>query len=153
MKRFVIGCFIFALVLALGRHFYFEYQENEKLDAFIDAQLSGNMQVPLDCVPLGQLKVTFDSNELATPEIIRENISLVVKQWKVLWPFAYDALQKAAKDYNGGDKFSDGPEITVVLPKNVLSTNPDWTIEYTSRGGQYAVDITGLNVKSAKPDY
>ena len=152
MKRYLVVGVICVVLLALVRHFYFIHEENEKMDAFIDSRLSENLQVSLDCPPLGQQKITFLTDK-STPELTSENMSLIVKQWSEFWPSTYKALEQAAKDYNGGDKFTGDPEIRVVLPGANLSSNPSWTIEYSSKGGEYAAQMTGMTVKSAKDDY
>jgi len=147
MKKYLIGGVVFAIVMAVMRHLYFVHEENAKMDAFIDAKLA-NLQMPLDCPPLGRVQVTFDSEGVA-PEMTRENIPIIVKQWDVLWPSIYGAIDKDSRDGKDRDLLAKTPAILVAVPDAEFSSNPDWWVQYTSEYGYYKVELTGMKVTSA----
>ncbi len=137
-----------ALCLWGVRIFLHEQEQRRAMDAYVDAKLSHNLTVPLDCPPLGRLNVTFDVEGVDNTDLTAFNLPNVVEQWSVIWPKVYAGLLAATNDYRQDEKqqLTQKVGIQVDLPNALINNNADWQIEYNCSYGYFLSEIKGYVV-------
>ncbi len=143
-----VSSVILAVLLGVLGYFDSLHEKSEVLDAKLTERLSQDVQVPLECPPQGQQKVTILAD--STPIEVREqNMVMVVKQWPAIWPSINQALQsQAGSDAQKAD-LSRQPEIKIALPTTYLGENARWSVHYSCPAGSYRVELTGFAATSA----
>jgi hypothetical protein len=148
-----LGSVLLAIVGALalfGLKYYFRaQQERQAMDAFAESKLSHNLQVPLDCPPLGRLNVTFDVEGVDDTDSTAMNMPHVMEQWSVIWPKVYSGILAASSDWKQEEKskITEKVGIQVDLPNAVIKEDVDWQIEYNCADGYFLSAVTGYVVK------
>jgi hypothetical protein len=100
--------------------------------------------VALDCPPLGTVFVRYDFDAKGAGDG-HENEEIFKKRWSQLWSAVYAALPQELK---GNRASIIQPSISISVPSQPLSANPDWSLVVTTGGGICDVNMKGMTVSS-----